>query len=206
MTTSQPPHPKTANDRGFHNAFSEEFLRRLDLLAEPEGAHEAVFAGPWEVRSVSHQGGQRFAVVRRWDSPPLGDEAFAVFIHRETALLAAAVLPAVGREPFFRLRSEPESGSSSPAGLGEGGARPNHSSELGDGSEAEGGTVAPLRFALLSGGEEAGQVREFDEDFAAALHVAAALVRSPEGLANLLEAAGFLALEQAGRILCRRIR
>jgi hypothetical protein len=59
----------------------------------------------------------------------------------------------------------------------------------------------PLR---IPGGEIAGHLHLFDEALAAALHVVEALVRSPEALANLLEAAGGLALERAGAILDKR--
>jgi hypothetical protein len=169
--------PSSGGQGTVRNAFTQEFLSRLDLLAEPDGAHEATLAGPWEVRAWSLQGDQRYAVVRRWESQELGDAPFALFARRETALLAAAVLPAVGRDPLFLLGRERRR---VPA-------------------------AAMPGFALVSGGEETGCVCNFDEDFVAALHVAAALVRSPEGLANLLEAAGFLALEQAGSLLVRRI-
>lgn len=56
-------------------------------------------------------------------------------------------------------------------------------------------------FALLLCGQPAGYLRLFDESLAAALHVADNLARSPRSLAILLEAAGGLALERAGRIL-----
>lgn len=56
-------------------------------------------------------------------------------------------------------------------------------------------------FALLLSGQPAGYLRLFDESLAAALHVADNLARSPGSLAILLEAAGGLALERAGRIL-----
>lgn len=53
--------------------------------------------------------------------------------------------------------------------------------------------------------EPAGHLRDFDEGLATALNYAAAMVRSPRCLALLLESAGAIALEQAGRILHRRI-
>jgi hypothetical protein len=59
----------------------------------------------------------------------------------------------------------------------------------------------PLR---APGGEIAGHLHLFDESLADALHVVEILVRSPEALANLLEAAGGLALERAGAILDER--
>jgi hypothetical protein len=54
-------------------------------------------------------------------------------------------------------------------------------------------------------GTTAGYVRLFDQVLSDALHVVEILVRSPEALANLLEAAGGLALERAGAILDQRI-
>jgi hypothetical protein len=57
---------------------------------------------------------------------------------------------------------------------------------------------------LRPAGETAGHLRHFDQNLTDALHVVEALVRSPEALANLLEAAGGLALERAGAILDQR--
>jgi hypothetical protein len=53
-------------------------------------------------------------------------------------------------------------------------------------------------------GTIAGHLRLFDQNVTDALHVVETLVRSPEALANLLEAAGGLALERAGAILDQR--
>lgn len=60
-------------------------------------------------------------------------------------------------------------------------------------------------YAVVSGGELAGHLALFDESVISALHVAEAIVRSPEALANLLEAAGSIALERAGAILDQRV-
>jgi hypothetical protein len=158
-------------DNALQSAFADEFLRRLDGTEEPESAPEADFAGPWMVRAVDTASGREFALLRGWESVERGDLPVAVFRRRETALLAAAVLPAVGREPLFRVASH-------------------------------GG---PDGYPVTSAGLPAGRLREFDESFIAALHVAAALVRSPAALALLLEAAGFLALDQVGKILGRRV-
>lgn len=54
-------------------------------------------------------------------------------------------------------------------------------------------------------GEVVGALSLFDETLVAMAHAAEALVRSPESLANLLEAAGGLALEHAGVILDARL-
>lgn len=56
-----------------------------------------------------------------------------------------------------------------------------------------------------NGGEPVGWSGLFDESLIAALHAADCLARSPESLANLLEAAGQVALERAGAILDERM-
>jgi hypothetical protein len=53
-------------------------------------------------------------------------------------------------------------------------------------------------------GQLAGHIAHFDERIIAALHVVEMIVSSPESLADLLEAAGSLALERAGAILDQR--
>jgi hypothetical protein len=53
-------------------------------------------------------------------------------------------------------------------------------------------------------GKVAGHLELFDEALIGALHVLDCVLRSPEALANLLEAAGGLALERAGAILDQR--
>jgi hypothetical protein len=85
------------------NAFAEPFLRRLEEEDEPPFAAAADLAGPWRVVRL---GEERFAVVRRWEAPEAGDPPYAVFDSHHLALLAAAVLPALGREPEFRLGAE----------------------------------------------------------------------------------------------------
>lgn len=55
-----------------------------------------------------------------------------------------------------------------------------------------------------NGGELVGHSELFDERLIEALHVVA-LVRSPEALANVLEAAGPLALDRAGAVLDERV-
>ncbi|HEY0781401.1 MAG TPA: hypothetical protein VGE98_03020 [Thermoanaerobaculia bacterium] len=156
------------------NAFTRDFLIRLDAAEEPESCAEADLVGPWTVQEVADAAGLAFAVLREWERIELGDRPFAVFDRRETALLAAAVLPSTGREPLFTL---------------------------GPDADAENGGGYPV----AAGGEPAGHLRDFDEGLTAALHVAAWLVRSPDSLAKLLEAAGSLALTQVGKILDRRI-
>jgi hypothetical protein len=196
------------NDRGPRNAFTGDFLARLDELVEPDGAREADLAGPWVIRPVPYRGGTGFALLREWEGikdgdeggDPAGDVPFAVFRRRETALLAAAVLPATGREPLFRLDTEPDArgfplrASGAPC--------PRQDRRL----EGEGDVAGPPPAAPPADPANlVGHLRDFDEGLADALQVAAALVRSPVALARLLEAAGYVALEQAGRILDRNV-
>jgi len=151
------------------NAFSEEFLVRLDERDEPSSAAEADAAGPWKLEPYPHGG---FALLRQGESLRRGDRPAGTFERRETALLAAAILPATGRDPLFRLRGEETA-----AGF-------------------------PLERAR---GEVVGHLEFYDPDAAAALHVAESLVRSPDALARLLEAAGKVALERAGKIAFERV-
>lgn len=83
------------------NAFAPDFLSALRERDEPAGANEADLAGPWSVQPHPDGG---FAVLREWEKAAEGDLATAVFSSRELALLTAAVLPASGRAPLFRLR------------------------------------------------------------------------------------------------------
>jgi hypothetical protein len=57
----------------------------------------------------------------------------------------------------------------------------------------------------LGTGGLVGHLDLFDENLIAALHVVDALVRSPAALADLLEAAGQVALERTGAILDERV-
>lgn len=85
------------------NAFAEPFLERLEGEDEPPFASTADLAGPWRVVRLAEE---RYAVFRRWEASESGDRPYAVFDSRHLALLAAAVLPALGREPDFRLAAE----------------------------------------------------------------------------------------------------
>jgi hypothetical protein len=101
----------------------------------------------------------------------------ACFAERWRALLAAAVLPGTGRDPAYVLRQDP----------------------------------GPEGFALLAGlnrdgtPDIVGHLQLFDEAWASALHVADALLRRPDCLALLLEAAGKVALERTGAVLDERV-
>ncbi|HZF07397.1 MAG TPA: hypothetical protein VFE33_01270 [Thermoanaerobaculia bacterium] len=85
------------------NAFTPEFLARLDQQDEPLTAAQADVAGPWIVEPIPSPG---WAVLRRGESLAAGDVPRAVFVHRERALLAAAVLPGTGFDRLFRLQHE----------------------------------------------------------------------------------------------------
>jgi hypothetical protein len=151
------------------NAFCREFLLRLDERDEPPTAAEADANGPWKIEPCPHGG---FALLRQGESLRRGDRPAGTFERRETALLAAAILPSTGRDPLYRL-------------LGE---------------ETPGG------FALeRARGEVAGHLEFYDPDAATALHVAESLLRSPDSLARLLEAAGRIALLRAGKIVFERV-
>ncbi len=65
----------------------------------------------------------------------------------------------------------------------------------------------PEGFAVETGngGEVVGHLELFDQNLVEALRVAESLLRSPEALAGLLEAAGQIALERAGAILDERV-
>jgi hypothetical protein len=195
------------SEQRHRNAFTAEFLNRLDESGEPEGAHEADVAGPWAIRQVPYLGGSGFALLREWESLEGGDVPYAIFGRREHALLAAAVLPATGREPLFRLATDPDADGfplQPPAGASRssGPAACEAPASAAPSDPPQAGTAAILR------GHEApaGHLRDFDQDLECALNLAASLVRSPVSLARLLEAAGPVALEQVGRILHRRIR
>ena len=146
------------------NAFTSEFLARLDQQDEPLTAAQADVAGPWIVVPIPSPG---WAVLRRGESLAAGHVPRAVFLHRERALLAAAVLPGTGFDRLFRLQHE----------------------------------RSPEGYAVESGGQIIGYLRNYDPELAAAMHMAEALVRLPESLTRVLEASGAVALETAGRLL-----
>jgi len=91
----EPPRPPL-------RVFTEEALALLRRREEPPTAAEAELAGPWEVRRLP---GGDWGVFRRADlaagRPPL----VRLKAHW-LALLAAAALPALGREAPFRVHPE----------------------------------------------------------------------------------------------------
>jgi hypothetical protein len=151
---------------------------RRSFLSRINERDEPFMAGEADVAGpwhVEELPGGLFGLYRLGESHAGGFQPAAVFRDRSLALLSAAVLPGTGREAAFRLQKE-----AGPEGfLVETG---NH----GDGA----GPVGHLAL--------------FDESLIDALHVVESLTRSPEALANLLEAAGPLALEHAGVILEER--
>lgn len=170
------------------NAFDPSFLEELARRGETPSAQDAEMSGPWTVKPMP---GNRWGVFREWEDPDgeggngpaeessvglRGDDPEAVFDHREHALLTAAVLPATGRDPLFKLN---------PVDRPEGYAV---ESVWGDRWV---GTV--------------GRIPRFHPEIIDALHVAESVVRSPVSLAHLLEAAGPTALRLAGRILRRKL-
>jgi hypothetical protein len=184
--------PKNIQDHRHDNAFSADFLARLDETGEPDGAHEADLAGPWTLRPVPYEGATGFALMREWESLEAGDLPYAIFRRREMALLAAAVLPATGREPLFRLDTEPDaigfpllssSSSSSRTAAAASGAASGIAPP--SGIEPASGIASTARL-LPEGGGGIGHLRDFDEALADALRLVAALVRSPVALAWLL--------------------
>ncbi len=65
--------------------------------------------------------------------------------------------------------------------------------------------AGPTGYAITErGGGEVGHLQLFDEKLVDALNVLDALLRTPEALAGVLEAAGSVALERAGAILEER--
>ncbi len=157
---------------------------------------------------AEEQGAAGAGTGRAPGAPGAPNIPYAVFRRREMALLTAAVLPATGRELLFRLDTEPDAhGFPVIASVTGRGAAP--ADAWAASAKASARTGSTLRSGLSGAASTpaaAGHLRDFDEGLAFALHLAAAIVRSPVALAWLLEAAGHVALEQAGRILDRRVR
>lgn len=90
-------------EQGHAQAFTSEVLRRLRERDDPAISAEVDFEGPWEVQQLPDA--LAWGVYRRSElragKPPL-----CRFADRRTAVLAAAVLPAMGRRRPFVLRRE----------------------------------------------------------------------------------------------------
>src|SRR6185295_13454598 len=87
------------------NAFSSPFLDQLDKRDEPPTAGEADVAGPWRVEPLPGLG---FGLFRAGETLARGFRPAAVFPDRWLALLAAAVLPATGRDALLHLQKQPD--------------------------------------------------------------------------------------------------
>lgn len=156
------------------NAFEARFLAALDEQDEPAGAREAELDATWRVEALSEQS---FGVFREGRDGRNRESAYAVFRHREDALLAKAVLPALGREPYFLILES----AASPVAM-----------RLGVGTDGAGFRVV-------------GEVSEWYPEFRDALQIGAYLARHPEALAAVLEAAGPRAVAALGEILARHL-
>ena len=95
--------PKTTSPAGpiGLNAFSTRFLESYGRFDEPATASEAEFAGPWR----RHQQGSSVSLLRTWEDEDRGDRPYASFTDEQTALLAAAVLPARGHLGTYRIQA-----------------------------------------------------------------------------------------------------
>ena len=102
-----------AADRGARrtvpNAFRSGFLAKLEGRDETISAAEAECDGPWIVVECERQGQPGYGVVRNWEDPR-HDEPRAWFKQRELALVTAALLPAIGKDAWFRLAVDGDPG------------------------------------------------------------------------------------------------
>ena len=151
------------------NAFAPEFLDHCAQHDEPATGLEASTSGPWRVVALRRG---RWGVLQDGDTAP-----HAVFNDRELALLAAAILPATGRDVRLVLSDE---------------------------TEAQGFPVSALASGTKP--ETVGWLVTFDPETLVCLHCSLHLALSPSSLALLLEAAGSTALRRAGVILADRLK
>ncbi|HEY8020304.1 MAG TPA: hypothetical protein VIH93_04355 [Thermoanaerobaculia bacterium] len=158
------------------NVFSHDYLAHLRERDEVLTAAEAEYAGPW--RCAPARGATLpggVAVLREWEDPER-DAPEGILWHEETARLLAIALPITEREPLFHL----------------------------DDRETPEGFAVTAVFGE-QGSQGAGWLRRYEPRLAEALHLLEGVVRSPRALADLLEAAGPIAVEQVGKILARRL-
>jgi len=163
------------------NAFEPSFLAQLQEDGEPLTAAEADLAGPWKQVPVPLHPGA-VAVLRSWEELDQGDGPLAVFLHEETAALLCAALPRVDREPLFHLSEVPDPDPDIPL---------------------PGGYPILATFGE-QGPAVCGWLSRYQPEIVTALHHLEGLARVPQGLAELLRAAGPGALAQIGRILAVR--
>ena len=168
------------------NAFTQLFLSRLAERDEPPTAGEADVAGPWRIEPIPGHG---FGLFRIGESLVRGFAPAAVFPSRWLALVCAAILPGTGQDPLLLLSKEPDADGAYPVNLA-GGGSDDGSDDGGGGAGGEG----PVGFFPL-----------FEERAVDAMNVLVHLLRSPESLAFVLEAAGSVALERCGAILDERV-
>jgi hypothetical protein len=85
------------------NAFRGAYLARLDHHDEPDWSLEVETAGPWKVEPLTIDGEDGFGVYHAWERPGLATPRvwFTTF---DRARMAAAVLPAIGAEPWLSIR------------------------------------------------------------------------------------------------------
>jgi hypothetical protein len=168
---------RSSDDRtSVPNIFSSEFLEVFHRRDESITAEEAELAGPWAVQAAKGGFGVFRGLPVASDETPESPAPEGVLKTRGQALLMAATLPGVGREPLYYLNPE---------------------------SKPEGYTIETVWGDR--GVQPVGHLRIFQPKITDALHIAEAIARSPESLANLMEAAGATALEIAGQILARRL-
>jgi len=160
------------------NAFAPAFLAQAQSSPEPLTASEADLAGPWKLETVPGHPGC-VAVLREWESLDAGDVPAAVFRHRETAALCAALLSLVRREPLFHLGEDPDPDPSGPL---------------------TGGYPVVAVFGE-QGPAVSGWLQFYHPEIVEALGLFEGLIRSPRSLAEVNAAAGGGALAQVGRYL-----
>ncbi len=163
------------------NAFEPDFLEQLQADGDPLTAAEAELAGPWKREAVPGHPGA-VAVLRTWEELEQGDVPQAVLRHTETARLVAALLSLVEREPLFHLSEVPD---------------------------PDPGIPLPGGYAVIAtfgeqGPAVCGWLPRYRPEIVAALHLLEGLIRAPQGLAEVLAAAGPGALAQVGRYLAAR--
>ena len=150
------------------NIFQHEFLERLSELPRSgsQTSFEADHAGPWSVVKVA----EGFALQQA------GSKAVkAVFTYHETAHLAAAILPGIGRPRTYHTVSEKD----------------------------QPGVIVEARHGKFA--EKVGWMSDYSDELMEALHIVESLLRYPASLAQFLQAANFEALAYAGGITAGRI-
>jgi hypothetical protein len=91
------------------NAFDGAFLARLEEQEEPPTAAEAEVAGPWRIESLPSTppaSGGGFGLFRAGESLARGHRPAGRFDSLWLAQLVAALLPALGHDEAYRLRSK----------------------------------------------------------------------------------------------------